>query len=284
MEIEVEDSQGFFRDNPPARGSSLKVRFGYSDRIRDGGVFYIDSYTYHSNPSGDRFTIKALAKDVKKSFREVKTQGFENTTLKRIAEDIAKRHNYRIDFKGDDIAFRRLTQNQKRDLQFLADLCNLYGYTCKVSNKTIVIRSLSERLSSKEIYTLTRDVIKEFSVDVSSLYESGIEVVYLDPEKKAVTEDRKTASIKSSGSTKKENIRVEDKRQAEAISNAQKKLNEMKEIQARAVCIGIPEMYAGGKIELQGFGRFDRIYYISSVTHRITRNGYETELKLLKGG
>jgi len=283
VEIEVEDSTSFFRDNPPARGSSLKVRFGYTERIRDGGVFFIDSYSYKSSRYGDRFTIKALAKDVKRSFREVKTQAFENTTLKRIAEDIAKKQGCKLDFKGDDINFKRLTQNQKRDLQFLAELCNLYGYTCKVTNNTIVVRSLEERLGSSVIYVLKREHIKDFSFEVSSLYEARIEVKYLDPDKKSVIQDKKQADIKASGSTKKENIRVEEKRQAERIADSQKLLNEMKEFQASLVCVGIPDLYAGGKVEVQGFGRFDRTYYIATATHRFTRNGYETELKLLKG-
>jgi phage protein D len=108
-------------------------------------------------------------------------------------------------------------------------------------------------------------------------------VKYLDPDKKSVIQDKKQADIKASGSTKKENIRVEEKKQAERIAGSQKLLNEMKEFQASLVCVGIPDLYAGGKVEVQGFGRFDRTYYIATATHRFTRNGYETELKLLKG-
>jgi len=283
IEIELEDTLSFFRDKPPARGSVLKVRFGYTNKIRDAGVFYIDGFTYTSSREGDKFTIKALTKDVQKSFQEVKTQAFENTTLKRIAEDIAKKQGYKLDFKGDDVAFDRLTQNQKRDLQFLAEICNLYGYTCKTSNKTIVIRSLEERLGSNTIYVLTRDVVKEFSFEVSSIFESGIDVEYLDPNKKAVVGDKAQAKVKASGSTKKIRKRVDSKKQAEKITQAQKKQNEMKEIQASITSIGIPELYAGGKIEIKGFGRFDMVYYISAATHKVTRNGYETELKLLKG-
>lgn len=282
VEIELEDSTGFFRDNPPARGSSLKVKFGYEDRIRNAGVFFIDSYTYRSSRSGDVFTIKALAKDVKSSFREIKTTAFENTTLKKLAQDIANRHGYKLDFAGPDVVFQRLTQQKKTDLKFLADLCNYYGYTCKIVNRQIVIRHLEERLGSKTIYVLTREHVIDFEFETSSLYEGNVEVVYLDPAKKDVIQDKKKTQVKASGDTKKVNVRVENKAQAEAISKAQKIINEMKEVKARLTCVGIPDLHAGGLVEVKGFGAFDRQYYIARATHFIRREGYTTELELFR--
>lgn len=277
VEIEVEDTQGFFRDNPPARGSALKVRFGYEEEIRDAGVFFIDSYHYRISRSGDTFTIKALAKDVKSSYRTIKTTAFENTTLRKIAEDIAKRHGYKLHFEATDVAFQRITQNQKRDLQFLSEICKLYAKTCKISNKTIVIRDID----SPKIYKLTREIIIDAEFEVSSLYEGNVEVVYLDPSKKETTQDKKKASVKASGDTKKINLRVESKAQAEEISRRQKMLNEMKEFQAKLTCVGIPGLHAGAYVSIEGFGKFDREYYIKSAKHRITREGYTTELELL---
>jgi len=278
IEIEVEDTQGFFRDNPPARGSALRVRFGYEEEVRDAGVFFIDSYTYRISRNGDTFTIKALAKDVKSSYRTIKTTAFENTTLRKIAEDIAKRHGYKLHFEATDVFFQRITQNQKRDMQFLSELCKLYAKTCKISNKTIVIRDID---SPTKIYKLTRDLIIDAEFEVSSLYEGNVEVVYLDPTKKETTQDKKKASVKASGDTKKINMRVENKAQAEEIARRQKTLNEMKEFQGRLVCIGIPGLHAGAYVEISGFGRFDRQYYIKSAKHKITREGYTTELELL---
>lgn len=282
VEIELEDSQGFFRDNPPARGSSLKVKFGYTDRIRSAGVFYIDGFTYKSSRQGDAFTIKALAKDVKSSFREIKTTAFENTTLRKIAQDIASKHGYKLNFAGADVSFKRTTQQEKTDLKFLADLCKQYGYTCKIVNRQIVIRSLDESLGSQTVYVLTRNHILDFEFETSSLYEGSVDVVYLDAQKKDVVEDKKKTQVKASGDTKKINTRIESKSQAEAISKAQKTINEMKEVQARLTCVGIPDLHAGGIVEVQGFGAFDRQYYISTARHIIKRSGYTTELELLR--
>ncbi|MDI6865784.1 phage late control D family protein [Thermodesulfovibrio yellowstonii] len=282
VQIELEDSQGYFRDNPPARGSSLKVRFGYEGNIRDGGVFFIDSYTYRSNRAGDTFMIKALAKDVKASYRTVKTTAFENTTLRQVASEIAKRHGYGLDWAGEDVAFHRLTQQEKRDLEWLVGLCKQYGFICKVANKKLIVRSIDERLGEKTIYVLTRKDILEFSFETSSLYEGGIDVIYFDAQKKETVEGKKKADVKASGDTKKINVRVENQSQAERISKAQKTLNELKEVKARLTAVGIPQLYAGGNIEVQGFGTFDRVYYISRAEHKLTRQGYTVELELMK--
>lgn len=282
IEIDIEDSQSFFREHPPQRGSSVKARFGYIDRIRSAGVFYIDSFTYKSSRQGDIFTVKALSKDVKSSFREIKTTAFENTTLRKIARDIASKHGYKLDFAGSDISFKRLTQQEKTDLKFLSDLCKQYGYTCKTVNQTIVIRHMDERLESNTIYVLTRQDILDFEFETTSLYEGNVNVIYLDASKKDVIRDKKKTGVKASGDTKKINIRVESKNQAEAVSQSQRVFNEMKEIKARLTCVGIPDLYAGGMIELQGFGAFDRQYYISTARHIIKRDGYTSELELLR--
>jgi phage protein D len=282
VEIEIEDSKNIFRNNPPSRGSSLKVHFGYETRKRNAGVFFIDSFSYRADRSGDIFTIKALAKDVKASYRTIKTTAFENTSLRKIAEEIAKRHDYQLDFAGEDIAFTRITQQEKRDLQFLQELCQKYGYICKISNKKLVIRSLNERLSSGVIYVLTREHILDFEFETSSLYGGEVEVVYTDAQKKETFKDKKKTQVKASGDVQKIHVRVENKTQAEKIAKAQKTINEMKEVKARLTCIGIPDLHAGGNVEVKGFGAFDRVYYIARAEHRITRNGYTTELELYR--
>lgn len=278
VEIELHDPDGFFRENPPTRGSALKVKFGYTNKVRNAGIFFIDSYTYTVSRDGERFVIKALAKDVKSSYRTIKTTAFENKTLRQIAQEIAQRHGYRLHFKGEDVYFTRITQNQKRDLEFLAELCRLYGKTCKISNQTIVIIDPEEPAG---VYKLTRDLIISASFEVSSLYEQTAEVVYLDPTKKETTQDKKQSRVKASGDTQKINRRVENKKQAEMIAKKQAMLNSMKEVQAKIECVGIPDLHAGGWVQIEGFGRFDRQYYIQTATHIITRDGYITELDLL---
>lgn len=282
IEIELEDKTGFFRENPPARGSFLKVSFGYISQVRDTGIFYIDSYTYKSSRSGDIFTIKAITKDVEKSFRTINTKGFEETTLKTIVSQIAAKNKYKLNFSGDDVEIKRATQYQKRDLEFLKDLCTLYGYMFKITNNTIVIKDIQERLSDNEIYVLDRDFVIEGSVEVSSLYAKTVDVIYYDKDAKDVVEKKDINNVKASGDTEKINVRVENKQQANKIASNNKLLNEMKEIQINITSIGIVNLAAGKNVELKGFGKFDNIYYTAQSVHRITRSGYTTDIALFK--
>ena len=283
VEIELEDSTGFFRKNPPARGSSLKVRFGYEEEIRDAGTFFVDSYNFKYSRSGAVFTIRALAKDVKASYRTLKTTAFENTTLKKIAQDIANRNGYKLFWEGVDVSFQRIDQYKERDLEFLHKLCKRYGYTCKISDKKIVIRDIEHTLKNQKVlYVLTPEIVIDLDIEVSSLYAGQVEVIYLDPTKKEQTADKKKTQVKASQDKQKERVRVENKTQAERIGKAQQTLNEMKELKGNLTCVGIPGIYASGQIELKGFDRFDGVYYVSRVEHTMARDGYTTRIEFLK--
>jgi len=282
VEIELEDSTFFFRKNPPARGSSLKVRFGYEEAVRDAGTFYIDSYSFRYSRSGAVFSIKALAKDVKASYRTLKTTAFENTSLKKIAQEIASCNGYKLYFEGGDVSFQRIDQYKERDLEFLFKLCKRYGYTCKIADGKIVIQELESVLNRKAVYVLTPELVIDLEIEVSSLYAGEVDVVYLDPAKKDQTADKKKTQVKASKDTQKERVRVENKAQAEKISKAQKTINEMKELTGRLTCVGIPSVYASGQIELKGFDKFDGIYYVARVEHEMTRQGYTTRIEFMK--
>ena len=281
VEIVVADSTGFFRENPPLRGSSLKVKFGYDSKVKDAGIFHIDSYQYAIGRGGDTFTIKAMAKDVKASFRTVKTVGFENTSLKSIAAKIASEQGYILDFAGDDVVYKRITQQEKRDLEFLSGLCKQYGFTCKTANQKLIIRSLTERLASETLYVLNRAAVFSCSIDVSSIYAADVDVKYLDPVENKTHSSNEQTAVKSSGDTEKLNVRVENKGQADKISEAKKTLLEMKEMNGSLTCVGLPDIHASGAFELSGFGRYDRQYYISQAVHNISRGGYTTSMSFL---
>jgi len=284
VEITVSDAQGFFRDNPPARGSSLVVKFGYERTNRFAGTFYVDSYTYSWTREGATLTIKALSKDVKKSFRTKNTTAFENTTLRAIAYKIAQKHGYKLHFVGADVAFRRLTQYKEKDIEFLKRLCHRYGYTLKINNNTLVIREIQTLLQSESglAYVITPDLVHDLNIEVSSLYAGEVEVVYLDAEKEEVIRSSTATSVKNSGNIQKEEVRVESPAQAIKLGSAQKLRNEMKELQGTLKTDGLPFLYASCLFALEGFGKFDGTYYAAAVEHAIDRFGYTTTVEFRK--
>lgn len=281
IEIEIEDSKGIFSKNPPARGSSIIAKFGYTNLYQSTGIMFVDSYTYRSSRQGDIFTIKALSTDVKSSYRTIKTTAFENTSIKSIAQEIANKNGYSLIFSGNNISFNRITQQEKRDLQFLYTLCNNYGFSCKVNDKKIIIKNIQDTLSYNKIYVLNKNYITDFEFETSSLFDSSIKVTYLSPDKKDIIKDTKKTIVKS-GNIQSKNTRVENQNQANSIAQAQKTISELKEIKAQLTCVGLPNIYSSSNIEIKGFNSFDRIYYISQAKHQISRKGYLTELELYR--
>jgi hypothetical protein len=147
------------------------------------------------------------------------------------------------------------------------------------------VEALQTKLSTLEknvMFVLTPEWVIDLEIEVSSLNAGTVDVVYLDPRKKEQTTDKKKTEVKASQDKQVQRVRVENKAQAERISNAQKTLNEMKELKGRLTCVGIPSIYASGNIELKGFDKFDGVYYVAQVEHEMTRDGYTTRIEFLK--
>jgi phage protein D len=280
IQLELADPRNYFRDNPPARGSVLRIKFGYDSQLRNAGCFIVDSYGYKESRSGSTFSIKALAKNISQPAQETKTVAYEGQSLKSIAEAIAARQKLTVDWQGDDISFSRQTQHQKRDLEYIQDLTKRYGYTCKVNNGKLVIHSMEHRFSSGEAYVLTPELITDFSMETSSIPEGQVSADYQDPDLKSVTHSSESTGVKASGSVSKENIRVENQAQSNRITKSKSTLNQMKEQKGSITCIGIPNLFAGGRIILEGYGIYDKDYYLSKVVHNISRSGYNCQLDI----
>ena len=281
LEIEFEDPREYFRDNPPARGSIIQLKFGYSDAIRNAGNFTLDTYKYGHSRSGGIVSIKALAKDITAAAQENKSAGYEGCGLKAIASEIATRQKLTLDFQGDDITFNRKTQHQERDLEFIQKLTKKYGYSCKVNNKTLVIKHLSKWFSEGEAYVITRSMDTSIEIETTSMASGKVDSTYMDPDKKDVTTATLTTGVKASGTTEKSDQRVENKQQAVKATETRKTLNEMNQLKGSiSGYVGIPGLYAGKRVSLSGYGIYDKEYYASKVTHNLSRSGYTCDIEI----
>ncbi len=278
VSLTLGDPRDFFRDNTPARGSVIQVKFGYEDAVRNAGTFIVDTTEYDHSQSGGTCKIKALAKDIGKTVQEVKTVGYESTSLNKIAGEIATRQGLKLVFEGSDISFNRQTQHKQRDLEYIQKLAKQYGYTCKVNNNTLVIKHLDVWLASGNTYTLTPEIITTFHISETSTGPQKVSTDYMDIDNKAVTTASESTKVKKSGSIEKQNVRVENIDQAKAISKSQATINSMSEKTGNLSCVGIPSLYAGSRIVISGYGRYDGQYYVSKVVHKLSRDGYACDL------
>ena len=141
--ITFEDTQKLWQNAwIPSKGDTLRVFIGYeNEKLLNCGLFEIDEIEYDSPP--DTLTVKALASAITKPLREENSKGYENKTLKQIAQEIAQKHNLTLIGNIDDIKIERITQNQESDLAFLKRIAEEYGYIFKIADGSLVFYKTS---------------------------------------------------------------------------------------------------------------------------------------------
>jgi phage protein D len=105
----------------------------------DCGAFEIDLVDFSGPP--DKVTIKAVSTPISSGMRrEEKTRAWEDTTLQKIAQDMADSAELELMYEVEsDIQFDRVDQLQKSDMGFLMELCNQYGISLKVTSGKVVL-------------------------------------------------------------------------------------------------------------------------------------------------
>jgi len=139
------------KSNAPAKtqavpGAILRVKYhtenwivqGDNDEL-DCGALEIDSCEY--NLRDKTFVIKAISTPLTSSMRrEQKTRSWRDTTLLKVAQDIA--HDAGLDLfyeVPEEISLDEVEQWQQADAAFLRDLAEKYNVAVKVTNKKIIL-------------------------------------------------------------------------------------------------------------------------------------------------
>jgi len=132
--------------NNAVQGTVLRVKIcvenwnaeGDYDEL-DCGSFEIDAVDFSGPP--DKVAIMAVSTPISSSMRrEEKTRSWENTTLQKIAQDIADGAKLKLMYEVDsDIQLDRAEQEKKSDMGFLQELCEQYGVSLKVTDGILVL-------------------------------------------------------------------------------------------------------------------------------------------------
>ena len=108
-------------------------------RELDCGSFEIDTVDFSGPP--DIVVIRALSIPISSSIRNSeKTRAWEDTTLQKIAQDIAGDAGLELMYEVDsDIQLDRVDQEEKADMVFLLELCVQYGVALKVTDNKVIL-------------------------------------------------------------------------------------------------------------------------------------------------
>jgi phage protein D len=272
------------------------------------GKFFVDSFRTSGSPRV--MEIKAVSIPLNKPIRKrLKTRAWEKTTLKQIAETIAKEAEATLLWDSEDNpTFDRQDQKKESDLKFLSRLCEENGLSIKLTDDQIVIFSQEsyEKKAAVATYILgTSDIMRwDFEQEQSETYKS-VTVSYRDPRLKKRGSAGSHRTKESTGKTvaKQANPAVNSytytdpaadengqeyqlKKRASSIDDAKRlakaKLRQlnMRRVKGSMTVIGNPSLVAGVVISCQGFGSFDGSFICENVTHAVSGSGYTTQLRL----
>lgn len=279
LAITLEDSKNLWKNDwYPNKGDEFLLSIGYEGLpLINCGSFELDEIEFSGPP--DTVSLKALAADISKPVRQENTVAYENLTLEQIADEIAQKHGYEVVGIPKDIKVERITQNQEKDLAFLARLAAQYGYVFKNNSDQLVFSDFQKIEEEKSIITIHRNEVSSYNIsDITNNIYSGVEVSYYHPDtQELITATAQGESAK--GDILKIRERCENIEQAQAKADA--KLRELSKKQKEG-SISLPGnniLRAGANIELKRFGKLDGKYNIETARHSIDRSsGYTTDI------
>lgn len=265
----------------PSKGDTLNLQVGYEgDKLLNCGSFEIDEIEYSSPP--DVITLKALATNIKKALRQENSIAYENKTLKQIAQEIASRHNLKLIGDIKEIKVKRITQNKEKDLTFLKNLAEQYGYIFKIADGQLVFYETEKLKSEKAAIILTKQDFTSINLREKAHEKyKACSVSYHNPDSKTIISTIVRADGIVNGDVLKINARCENKEQAIVMAQVALANKNASKIEGTLSLIGTPHLVAGLNIEIKGIGNFSGKYHIKQVKHSIDKNtGYTTSLEI----
>jgi len=282
IQIQLEDSNKLWQGSwYPSKGDTLSLQIGYEgSKLLNCGSFEIDEIEYTSPP--DVITLKALSTNIKKALRQVNSVAYENKTLKQIAQEIATRHNLKLVGNIKEIKVKRITQNKEKDLTFLKNLAEQYGYIFKISDNRLVFYETEKLKSAASAIILTKQDLTTINLREKAHEKyKACSITYHNPESKAVISTIIRANGIVNGDVLKLNSRCETKEQAIIQAKVALAAKNTSKIEGDLSLLGTPYLVAGLNIELKGIGNFSGKYHLGQVKHSIDRtSGYTTNLEV----
>ena len=191
--IKLSDSQHkYLREWTIDKGTEIIAKIQSHNWAKPGeslqvecGSFYVSRIDYSSSPSV--VEIKATSIPVSSTLKGiVKSNGWENQTLKQIAEFIAKEAGMKLDYRaGENPQMARCDQDYESDGRLLLRLTTDAGLCLKVQKQTIIIFDEAELDAQEPWITLTRDVspITSWRLRTSSNRTvKGVKASYMNPD------------------------------------------------------------------------------------------------------
>lgn len=259
----------------PDKADRLGLRIGFEGASKiDCGAFEIDDLDFERQPN--KLKLRALSAPMSKSLRTKRTTQFDQTTLARIAADVAARHDLALIGEIADIPIRRRTQHDVTDLAFIKDIAEEYGYVVKVDADRLIFHELQALDALAEVLTIgvaelgPQARLKRKTV---ATYKDAV-CEFTDPTTGETRTARATAQGVDSGDTLRRHIEAESLADAERKAQAALyRANRAAQTSGSLPIEGRPEIAAGATILIPDWGVLSGRYKIAKAVHRWRAGG-----------
>lgn len=256
------------------------------DKVLDCGVFEIDSVNYTGPPQ--KLTIKGTSMSYKTKLRQTRyNRAWENTTLKNMAQKMAKRSGMKLMYLTDfNPVYKRREQRNMTDIAFLKHMCKRAGISLKITSNTIVLFDAAEFEKKEEVKKIKagrRNILSyDFSTKTADTAYSSCHVAYTDPgTKKKIEATYKPKNANTDGQVLEIKQKVSSVAEAKELAKKSLRAKNKGETTAEFTLIGDADYVAGITVRIYGYGAFNGKYIIEQATHNIT-GGYKVQIKLRK--
>lgn len=273
----------------PEKGDKISASILTYNWEKDGdkgrlscGEFIVDSLSASGEPL--TLSIGAISGPVSSGFRETtRSKTWKKTTIKAIAEIIAKRYKLTIVYDAPKISVKELEQSDN-DSSFLASLCETYGLTLKAYKSKLVIFDRERYKKKAPVATITRlkSPIASWSYsDTLTRVYTGAQITYTDSDS--------GKDIKKTVGSKKVLLKLSDSADSAADAERKARAAVNKENHGKTTMsldmMGNVNLVSGCCVDLKDFGsKISGKYFINRATHTVSSSGYRTSLELSKVG
>lgn len=252
------------------------------------GSFFIDDRNFDVNS----ISIKGVSAPISNILDQKNSKHWENTTLKILGEEIAKKHKLKFQYLvNEEIKFTSLDQDKETDLSFLNRIAEDEGISLKVTFNKIVLldREILEKKEATRIINLLSQEISDdwnFRERTKDVYYK-CQVTYLNltsclKETETYTADGKTTETNEED----EKILKINKRSSSGNIKklAMKKLKQANrgEVEFTFSTIGDLKLTSGTPFKLINAGIFNGKYMIEKITRTLAPFRADVEAYLVE--
>lgn len=201
LELELLDRDGRWRGGwYPSSGDRIACRLGAEGgALLDAGAFKVDDVGLNGPP--DSVTIRALSAPTTAGVRTKKSRAFTGTTLRDIAQRLARELELELVGEVEPVAIDHVAQDKETTVAFMKRLAESWGYTFCIRAQKLVFFEIAALEAGKPVVRLRRQDLASynFSGKTQGTYVA-CEVKYFDALTKAkrseiVYEDKARARV-----------------------------------------------------------------------------------------